>query len=148
MFNVDFDLRSAVKAHQPITEAEEEFLADLPEDDEEFFYAFVDNARDHGAVSCWVTLGRGEDNGRYYEFGVTDDPDYEASFMDRFPDYQGINFESEDIEPLFYVPVIYFFGMYMVDVNQYGEDGEQFGPFWSLKEARESFEYVLTMYLP
>ena len=59
MFNVDFDLRSAVKAHQPITEAEEEFLADLPEDDEEFFDAFVDNARDHGPVSCWVTLGRG-----------------------------------------------------------------------------------------
>lgn len=147
MFNADFDLRSAVKAHQPTTEAEEEFLADLPDDDEGLFDAFMDDAREHGSVSCWVTLGRGEDDGLYYAFGATDDPEYEASFIDRFPDYMGSNFEADDIEPLFYVNITNFLGIYSVNLHQYGEGSEQFGPFRIITEARESFEYVISMYL-
>lgn len=92
---MDFDIRSAVKAHQPITEAEEEFLADLTEDDDYIVDTFLDNAREHGAVWCWASLSKGDGEELYYEFSITDNPDYEEAFMDRFPDYQGATFADE-----------------------------------------------------
>ncbi len=148
MFNMDFDIRSAVKAHQPITEAEEEFLADLTEDDDYIVDTFLDNAREHGAVWCSASLSKGDGEELYYEFSITENPDYEEAFMDRFPDYQGATFADEDNEPLFYVPLLRFCGLYMIDLHQYGEGSEQFGPYGSLKDAQESFESVLAMHLP